>query len=131
MNKKLLLLLFMFILLLTACSGKNQLSFVDESDNWRVEYIVWKLDGNRDSAEFSIIYIGDEQIPKDIHYSFDYPSQQGLKIGGNTSFEGEVDFAGHDCDDCTGAQLDDEITAIIEWDGKSETFNLKSLQSKK
>lgn len=104
---------------------KKILKFVDESDNWRVSYSVEKFHGNREAAEFSITYIRDEQIPQEIYYSFDYPSQQGLNIDRNATFEGELKLAGHECNDCAGAQEGDEIAAIIKYDGKTENFNLK------
>lgn len=91
-----------------------------------MDYTVEKFDENSEVAGFSITYIGDEQMPEEIYYSFDYPSLLGLKIDGNSTFEGELELAGHNCDDCTGAEEDDEITVIIKWNEKSETLKLKN-----
>ena len=51
-----------------------------------------------------------------------------IREDGNSTFEGELELAGHNCDDCTGAEEDDEITVIIKWNEKSETLKLKNQQ---
>ncbi|MFJ8064588.1 hypothetical protein ACIQYS_08150 [Psychrobacillus sp. NPDC096426] len=126
MIKKVLMLLLFSIFFLTACSGDKIMNFLDESDNWSVNYQVKKFDENKEAAEFTITYIGEEPTPKKIHYNLDYPSQYSLKIDGNSSFEGVLQLAGHSCDDCSGSKEDDEITVIITWDGKSELLHLKN-----
>ncbi|QQZ09928.1 hypothetical protein [Heyndrickxia vini] len=125
MIKKFLVIILFFSLFLTACSKIKVINFVGKSSNWDINYGVTVLDEDSESTNITIKYIGKDPIPKKITYSIETVS--GKSSGNEPLTEsGVLKGSGGGCDGCSVVQENEEINAIITWNGKSETFKLKN-----
>lgn len=120
MSKKLILIITLLSILLTACS--NMTSFEGGSSNWDVNYEV-KITGKNEKSTFiRIEYVGGGFIPQTIDYIIEDGSG---KVDGNSGLDkGVLEIKGYSCKGCSVQETKD-INATIKWNGMSETIELK------
>ncbi len=116
--------LALFLLTLAACSSEDKLIFQDKSENWSVEYEAKSQGENAESTNLRIAYIGEGDPPETIDYEYD--TRSGSGGGTNASLDDGVMEGGEDsCSGCSTTSKSDEITVVVEWDGKKEELTLE------
>jgi hypothetical protein len=124
MIKKALMLFLFSSVLLTACSESKLMNFVDESENWQVNYEVKVLDEDSESTNLTIKYIGEKPTPKEINYVVEGVS--GKSEGEGSLDKGVLEIGGHSCSGCAVTQENEKLNATLTWNDTSETLILKN-----
>ncbi|WP_106497255.1 hypothetical protein [Lentibacillus sp. Marseille-P4043] len=118
--KKSLFLFVIIAFILVSCSQKT-LTFTGGSDNWSVRYTAHIHETDSESIEYAIRYIGEKPAPETIDYELGSLSVHGRIVNKDTS---AVTSKGGSCFGCAVTQEDEEIEAVIMWNGKTESFTL-------
>ncbi|WP_173915284.1 hypothetical protein [Halobacillus sp. Marseille-Q1614] len=111
------------VLLLSACLGQETLRFEGESDHWKVNYQAEIQGEDKESASFTMHYIGGGEPPEEI----DCNINAGEETGHNVSLEkGVLESSRHPCSGCSITRENQEFDVTIEWDDKTEKLTLES-----
>jgi len=117
------IVLFGFILLMTAC-GTNVLNFSGESDHWSAKLKVSQTD-DRQEEDFTLHYLGDDTESVG-EFSYVVESVGSFSGNGATLNENGVLTSGGSCGGCAFTSEHTEIIVTIEWNGETETFQLEN-----
>ena len=117
MKYKVLIILFTVSIILSGCLEKP-LTFVGESDTWKVYYEVAqvkKLDEDCNTTSGYIKYLGTEPMTEELEFSLD-------KGGGTISLDENGMFSLFK--GCSNLVKGSEVEAIIKWDNQTDTIPL-------
>ena len=117
MKYKVLIILFTVTTILSGCLEKP-LTFVGESDNWKVHYEITqvkKLDEECNITSGYIRYIGTEPMPEELEVSLD-------NGGGIISLDENGTFTLFKS--CSNLVKGSEVEAIIKWDNQTDAIPL-------
>ncbi|XXM73147.1 hypothetical protein ACQ0QQ_04395 [Lysinibacillus sphaericus] len=110
-------------MLLTACGAKD-FNFAGESDHWQAQ-----LDVNQSSdfekQDFVLKYTGEDgESVGDVGYSVESVGGFG---GSDLRLDENGTIRSSQKTDPSGRKIseDTEVTVVVKWDGKTETFNLE------
>jgi hypothetical protein len=124
MRKKILILMLFTTSILASCGEPKDLHFSGKSDHWSVQYEANVYEKDSESTKYTIRYIGDKPVPKEINYKID--RTLGSKSGNEPLDQnGVIEHSGDLCSGCAVTQENEEMQATIKWDGKSESISLK------
>lgn len=120
MNKKILILMLLFILILAACNSKQE-SFIGESDNWMVELITMN-DGNVE--DFVLSYKGTEELLGLVNADLK-AGNFGLSIsGGELNDDGKLSLDVEKRPNDMAIKKDNKISTTVVWNGNTEEITL-------
>ncbi|MEH7237999.1 hypothetical protein [Bacillus sp. JJ1562] len=127
--KKFLLPIFFFVTLsLFACQAKdNGLTFIGEGNDWSAELTV-NQDEGKETYQIELNYKGDNlEEFETFHYNI--KSRNGVIDYNqrNAEFNEEGIFKNNLLsENSLSTQAEDELVIEMEWDDKSESFNLRN-----
>ena len=118
MKYKVLIILFTVSIILSGCLEKP-LTFVGESDTWKVHYEVAqvkKLDEECNATSGYIKYIGTDPMPEHLELDIDNVEGANISLDENGMF---LLLKG-----CSNLVKGSEVEAIIKWDNQTDTIPL-------
>jgi len=127
MKRILFPLLFLVILLVSACQSK-ELLFVGEGEQWSAKVIVSQTDGDETYA-IQLGYKGvDVKAIETFSYDIESSPNGVLEYGANEVFLNENGiYKGKMLSSNSPSMTnDDELVLLVEWNGESERFVMES-----
>lgn len=101
-------------------AGEDQLVFTGSGENWSIEYVVTYPKEDWEKEVFTLTFTGDGKPPETIDYEIESSS------GTNTSLNEDHTLIGTSQSKGLMIQEDQEIDAVIYWNGNTESFTLTS-----
>jgi hypothetical protein len=118
------IILFGFIIFLTACNSTESTLYIGEGESWSGEV---KLASDRDSEDIMLEYKGDD-VSDVGNFDFEIIGPNwGMKKGNADLTNGVFTEKGVNISDKNTSESA-ELTIIVDWNEKKETFHLKNEQ---
>jgi hypothetical protein len=112
------------LILLASCSEEDKsLRFEGESENWKSQYFLTQ-DKDKENGEGSIIYKGpNKDNIGEVTYKIE--GSYGSIHVNSTPVDGKMGI-NDACEGCAKQDSSDPFHVTINWDGKTEEFDLKA-----
>ncbi|CEG26255.1 membrane lipoprotein lipid attachment site-containing protein [Bacillus sp. B-jedd] len=110
------------LVMLSGC-GDEYVRFTGESENWKGEYTAYIGDA-RENGEYKFFY--KEGNSDTVFKDFELNIKDGKSITREETRNERTITVKTNCKGCALTSKDDKIKVLIKWNGKKETFYLKS-----
>ncbi|HEY4552225.1 MAG TPA: membrane lipoprotein lipid attachment site-containing protein [Bacillaceae bacterium] len=110
------------LLILSGC-GDEYVRFTGESESWKGEYTAYIGDA-RENGEYKFFY--KEGKSHTVFKNFEVNINDGESITREETRNERTIIVKTNCKGCAVISKDDKIKILIKWNGKEETFYLKS-----
>lgn len=112
------------LLIMGACSQEDPLTFEGQSENWKINYQVYKMSNTQQDIKYNIVYIGENEYEGNIDFTI--KSDSSSIDAKNITLEDNKIYTGmQNCDSCVFINKEDDLYSVVKWAELTEEIQLE------